>query len=102
MAKTDYKKPDHYARKAKKRGFQARSVFKLEEVDEKEGLLRPGVRVLDLDAAPGSWMQYASLLPGLEVRWLDNSFIPLSFTRPILPEAQTKGKIAIKKGGLEQ
>jgi len=60
MARADYKKPDYYARKAKQEGYAARSVFKLGEVDEAEGLLRPGMRVLDLGAAPGSWMQYAS------------------------------------------
>jgi len=60
LAKKNYKKPDHYARKARKLGYEARSVFKLEEVDKKEGLIRPGMRVLDLGAAPGSWMRYAS------------------------------------------
>ena len=61
MAKPpDYTKPDHYARKAKEQGYGARSVFKLEEVDDKERLLRPGLTVLDLGASPGSWAQYAS------------------------------------------
>ncbi len=60
MARADYKKPDHWARKAKNRGFGARSVFKLEEIDDKAELTRPGQKVLDLGAAPGSWMQYVS------------------------------------------
>lgn len=64
MAKPDYKKPDYYAKRAKEKGYAARSVFKLEEVDEKENLLRPGIRVLDLGASPGSWMQYASKKAG--------------------------------------
>jgi len=60
MKKPDYSKPDHYSRKAKEQGFPARSVFKLEELDMKFNLLKPGMRVLDLGAAPGSWMKYCS------------------------------------------
>jgi len=60
MKKADYSKPDYYARKAKAEGFPARSVFKLEELDRKFKILKKGMRVLDLGAAPGSWMQYAS------------------------------------------
>jgi len=59
LSRVDYKKPDYWARRAKEAGFAARSVFKLEEIDRAERLLRPGFRVLDLGAAPGSWMQYA-------------------------------------------
>jgi 23S rRNA (uridine2552-2'-O)-methyltransferase len=41
-------------------GYPARSVFKLEEIDQRVRLLRPGQRVLDLGAAPGSWSLFAS------------------------------------------
>lgn len=51
---------DHYARRAKKDGFPARSVYKLEEIDKRTRLLRPGARVLDLGASPGSWTMYAA------------------------------------------
>lgn len=50
---------DRFVAEAKKRGFRARSVFKLEEIDRRFGLLRKGQTVLDLGAAPGSWTQYA-------------------------------------------
>lgn len=50
---------DAFNRKAKDEGFAARSVFKLEEIDRRFKLLRPGQRVLDLGACPGSWSQYA-------------------------------------------
>jgi len=50
---------DAFNRKAKNDGFAARSVFKLQEIDSKFGLLSPGDRVLDLGACPGSWSQYA-------------------------------------------
>lgn len=55
-----YTKPDHRTRAAKAQGFPARSVFKLEEIDRRVQLFRPGQRVLDLGAAPGSWTLYAA------------------------------------------
>lgn len=45
---------------AKKKGYPARSVFKLEEIQNKTQLLKPGMSVVDLGAAPGSWSLYAS------------------------------------------
>jgi 23S rRNA (uridine2552-2'-O)-methyltransferase len=50
---------DPYVQRAKSVGYRARSVFKLEEIDRRFGLLRPGRIVVDLGAAPGSWSQYA-------------------------------------------
>jgi 23S rRNA (uridine2552-2'-O)-methyltransferase len=60
---SDYKKPDHWALKAQKENYPARSVYKLAEIDEKFGLLKPFVSkkagsILDLGAAPGSWSLY--------------------------------------------
>ncbi|HZW90160.1 MAG TPA: RlmE family RNA methyltransferase [Myxococcaceae bacterium] len=52
-----YRPKDHYFQRAKQRGFRARSAFKLEELAERFGLLRPGARVLDLGAAPGGFLQ---------------------------------------------
>jgi 23S rRNA (uridine2552-2'-O)-methyltransferase len=51
---------DAFGKHAKKEGYPARSVYKLKEIDEKLRLLRPGFRVLDLGAVPGSWTLYAS------------------------------------------
>lgn len=50
---------DPFYDRAKKENFAARSVYKLQEIDEKYHLLRPGARVLDLGCRPGSWLQYA-------------------------------------------
>lgn len=50
---------DPFVHEARKQGWRARSVFKLQELDERFGLLKRGARVLDLGAAPGSWSQYA-------------------------------------------
>ncbi len=52
--------PDHRTRRAKAEGYAARSVYKLQEIDRRVRLLRPGKRVLDLGCAPGSWLQYVS------------------------------------------
>src|SRR5690606_36948753 len=58
--KNPYAGADARTRAAKARGYPARSVFKLEEIDRRLSLLRSGQRVLDLGAAPGSWSLYAS------------------------------------------
>ena len=50
---------DPYVHLAKQQGWRARSVFKLQELDERFGLLHRGTRVIELGAAPGSWTQYA-------------------------------------------
>ncbi len=55
-----YSKPDAFTKAAKAQGYPARSVFKLEEIDRRVRLLKPGQRVLDLGAAPGSWSMYAA------------------------------------------
>ncbi len=51
-------KPDFYTQKAKKEGYMARSVYKLEEIQNKTKLITPGDTVLDIGASPGSWTQY--------------------------------------------
>lgn len=50
---------DPYVAKAKAAGFRSRAAFKLLELDEACGLLRPGMRVVDLGCAPGGWLQAA-------------------------------------------
>ncbi len=56
---THRREQDHYARKAQAEGYDARSVYKLQEMDRKHRFLRPGQRVLDLGCAPGSWSRLA-------------------------------------------
>ena len=51
---------DRFYQKAKSEGYTARSVYKLEEIDQKYRLFRKGHLILDLGASPGSWMQYLS------------------------------------------
>lgn len=58
------KTQDYYFKKAKKEGFPARSVYKLEEAQKKYRFLGPGQTVLDLGAYPGSWTKYVASLIG--------------------------------------
>jgi len=49
---------DPYVKRARKEGWRSRAVFKLEQIDQKERLLKPGMVCVDLGSAPGSWSQY--------------------------------------------
>lgn len=55
---------DHFFHRAKKENYLARAVYKLDEIQKKYRLIRPGNRVLDLGASPGSWVQLASGIVG--------------------------------------
>ena len=61
-----YKPQDHYFRKAKKEGYPARSVYKLQEIDEKFHIFKPGDLVLDLGCSPGSWLLYIEKVISLD------------------------------------
>ena len=64
---------DPYVQKANAEGWRSRAVFKLSEINEKDKLLKPGMTVVDLGAAPGSWCQYVTkhVQPGGRVIALD-------------------------------
>jgi 23S rRNA (uridine2552-2'-O)-methyltransferase len=64
---------DPYVQRAQKEGWRSRAVFKLEEIDKAERLVKPGMTVVDLGAAPGGWSQYAAraVEPGGRVLALD-------------------------------
>jgi 23S rRNA (uridine2552-2'-O)-methyltransferase len=66
---------DVFHQKARREGFAARSVFKLQEIDEKVRLFRGVRRVLDLGCRPGSWLQYAARMigPGAALVGLDRT-----------------------------
>jgi 23S rRNA (uridine2552-2'-O)-methyltransferase len=80
--KNPYKGPDANTLRAKKAGYPARSVFKLEEIDRRARLLRPGMHVLDLGASPGSWALYAIERIGKHGRLLAIDLKPLEVTLP--------------------
>ena len=55
---------DEYVKRARQEGYRSRAVYKLLEINEKDRLLRPGLTVVDLGAAPGGWSQLAVKLMG--------------------------------------
>jgi 23S rRNA (uridine2552-2'-O)-methyltransferase len=72
---------DHFFRKAKKEHYLARAIYKLEEIQKRFKVLKPGDRVLDLGAAPGSWIQLASpivggagLVVGIDLKPIEHAF----------------------------
>jgi 23S rRNA (uridine2552-2'-O)-methyltransferase len=68
---------DPYVRRAQAEGWRSRAVYKLEEVDKKEQLLRRGIVVLDLGAAPGAWSQYARTRVGAKGRVIASDILPV-------------------------
>jgi len=64
---------DPYVRLARDKGYRTRAAFKLIEIDDRERLLRPGARIVDLGAAPGGWSQVAAqrVRPGGRVVAID-------------------------------
>ena len=51
---------DEFVKRSQQEGYRSRAVYKLEEIDQKDHLLKPGVMVVDLGAAPGGWSQYVA------------------------------------------
>lgn len=51
---------DQYVKQARKENYRSRAAFKLEQIDQRDRLFRPGQTVVDLGAAPGGWSQYAA------------------------------------------
>lgn len=77
-----YNPRDRFFKKAKQEGFAARSVYKLQEIDQKYKVLRQGITVLDLGASPGSWSQYASQKIGSSGRLLGVDLSPVTVSLP--------------------
>jgi 23S rRNA (uridine2552-2'-O)-methyltransferase len=68
---------DEYVKRALKEGWRSRAVYKLEEIQQRERLLRPGIRCVDLGAAPGSWSQYAARLLAGRGRLVATDILPM-------------------------
>lgn len=68
---------DPYVERAVREGWRSRAVFKLEQVQTKERLLRPGMSCVDLGAAPGGWSQYAAKIVGAKGRVLAVDLLPM-------------------------
>lgn len=59
---------DHYVQEARRLGYRSRAVFKLQEINEKDRLIKPGMALVDLGAAPGGWSQMARPMVGAKGR----------------------------------
>ena len=68
---------DEYVRRAQQEGFRSRAVYKLQEIDHRDHLLRPGMVVVDLGAAPGGWSQYAARRVGAAGRVVALDVLPM-------------------------
>ncbi len=78
---------DEYVLKSQQDGYRSRAVYKLEEIQQKDQLIKPNMTVIDLGAAPGGWSQYATKLVGKKGRVIANDILdidPLPFVEFIL------------------
>jgi 23S rRNA (uridine2552-2'-O)-methyltransferase len=92
---------DTYVKLAKKEGFRSRAAYKLKEIDETFGLIKPGNVVVDLGSAPGAWSQYVrrKLSPqGAAAGALNGSIIAMD----ILPMEAIEGVVFIQGDFREQ
>ena len=68
---------DPFVKQAQKDGYRSRSAYKLIELNEKDKLIRPGMRIMDLGSAPGGWSQVAGKLVGEKGRVLATDILPM-------------------------
>jgi 23S rRNA (uridine2552-2'-O)-methyltransferase len=75
---------DPYVKRAHEEGWRSRAAFKLEEIDQAERLIKPGMTVVDLGAAPGGWSQYVTRVLGGRGRVIALDVLEM----PALPEVE--------------
>ncbi len=68
---------DEYVNMAQKQGYRSRALYKLDEIQQKDRVIQPGMTVVDLGAAPGSWSQYASRLVGTTGQVVATDILPM-------------------------
>lgn len=68
---------DEYVKKSQQDGFRSRAVYKLKEIQEKDRIIKPDMKVIDLGAAPGGWSQYATQLIGKNGRIVASDILPI-------------------------
>jgi 23S rRNA (uridine2552-2'-O)-methyltransferase len=74
---------DPYVKQAQKDGYRSRSAYKLIELNDKDRLMRPGMRIMDLGSAPGGWSQVASRIVGQKGRVLATDILPMDSLRNV-------------------
>ncbi|MDP6934030.1 MAG: RlmE family RNA methyltransferase [Myxococcota bacterium] len=98
------RRQDHWARRAKSDGYRARSVYKLEEIQDKYALIpRKGGRVLDLGCSPGSWSEFVSQRVGRGCRLVGVDLAPVdafpgSFVQASVFDLQTERLLELLGG----
>jgi len=68
---------DDYVKRARTEGWRSRAVFKLEEIQKRDRLIKPDMTVVDLGAAPGAWSQYVRHLVGGKGRVVALDILPM-------------------------
>jgi 23S rRNA (uridine2552-2'-O)-methyltransferase len=68
---------DEYVKMAQAQGYRSRAVFKLSEIQEKDQVIKPGMNVIDLGAAPGGWSQFARPLIGKSSKLIALDILPM-------------------------
>ncbi len=68
---------DEFVKRAQREGYRSRAVYKLDEIQQKDRILRPGAVVVDLGAAPGGWSQYAAETLGDKGRIIALDILPM-------------------------
>jgi 23S rRNA (uridine2552-2'-O)-methyltransferase len=84
---------DPFVKQAQKDGYRSRSAYKLIELNEKDRLIRPGMRVMDLGSAPGGWSQVAGRLVGAKGRVLATDILPMDGHRPAIVRLAERRKV---------
>ncbi len=98
---------DEYVKKARSQGLRSRAVFKLMEIQEKDRLLKPGMNVLDLGAAPGGWSVYARQMVGKKDKVIALDLLPMEaiadvdFIRGDFREDDVLEKLYVLLDGIE-
>lgn len=96
---------DYYVQKAQKDGYRARAAYKLLEINEKTGLIKKGMTVVDLGSAPGSWSQVAGQLVGDDGILIASDILPMdtlenvTFIQGDFREEEIFNKIMDEVGG---
>ena len=75
---------DEYVKLAQAQGYRSRAVFKLKEIQEKDQLIKPGMNIVDLGAAPGGWCQYARQLIGKHNKLVALDILPMEALENVL------------------
>ncbi|MGZ5011289.1 MAG: 23S rRNA (uridine(2552)-2'-O)-methyltransferase RlmE [Methylobacter sp.] len=68
---------DEYVKMAQAQGYRSRAVFKLKEIQDKDQLIKPGMNIIDLGAAPGGWSQFARPIIGKKNKIIALDILPM-------------------------